>query len=283
MRIPAVTGLAVGGLAVGGLVVGLSGCGSEGSNGGTVTGSEPSPGVTATAPARAADLVTNGVDELDPAQALEVALAELRGLASFRATGSPSAGEPLDLVFVAGTPVGPFRPQATPDADPGAGRTGRGVQGTLTRDGSTFEVLAVDSAVYVRGNLDWLAATVGEDARRTLGEKWLLLPDSVAAELEAVTDPDAFATAVLEPTGDVESVGVSLIESEPALGVRYLDNEATAWLAGTGPVLPVLVERLGATATAGLLRLSDFDAPVTVQAPAAEAVVVVPEPAAPAG
>jgi len=267
------------------LAVGSSGCGSDsgGSGGAGESGQGPSPALTATTPAQAADLVTNGVDDLGASRALEEAMRGLGELSTYRVAGSPTAGAPLDLVFVAGTPLGPSRPQATPPADPGEGRTGRGVQGTLTRDGSTFELLAVDSAVYVRGNLDWLAATVGEDARRTLGDKWLLLPPSLARDLEAVTDPDAFAEAVLAPTGDVDSVGVSLIEGEPALGVRYLDNEATAWVAGTGPVLPVLVERLGATATDGLLRFFDFDADVVLQAPPAESIVVVPEPPAPSG
>jgi hypothetical protein len=67
---------------------------------------------------------------------------------------------------------------------------------------------------------------------------------------------------------------VSLIEDVPALGIRYLDNDATTWLSGVGEPYPVLVERLGATATDGALSFSDVDQPVPLAAPPADRVVV---------
>ncbi len=212
-----------------------------------------------------ADAVTNSVDDLDPAAALGQAQAALEAAVGYRVSGSPSAGAPLDLAFSAGEPVGPGRSDIV----------GRGARGTLTQDGSTFEVLAVDGAVYVRGNLDWLADEIAESARRTLGDKWLLLPAERAQSLASITDPDAFADAVLTPAGAVQSVGVASIEGVPAQGIRYLDTDATAWISGTGEPYPLLVERLGATATDGVLRFSDVDEPVTLTAPDVDQVVVV--------
>ncbi len=246
------------------LLLALTGCasGSQDSPGPSPTGL---PAASATAVPDLADSVTNGLDEVDAATALSQALAALESSAGYRVSGSPSAGAPLDLTFSTGEAAGSDQ----------AGAVGRGARGTLTQDGSTFEVLAVDGAVYVRGNLDWLADQVAESARRTLGDKWLLLPEDSAQSLSAITDPGAFAAAVLTPTGTVQSVGVSEIEDVPAVGIRYLDTDATTWLSGVGEPYPLLVERLGATATDGVLRFSDVDEPVTLTAPDADEVVVV--------
>ena len=247
------------------------GCGGAEESGGAGQASPPA----ATPVADPAEQVTNDVDQLAPDTVIEQALANLADASSYRVVGAPTAGAPLDLVFSAGAAL--TRPGASVDA--GSGRLGRGVQGTLTRDGSTFEVLAVDGTVYVRGNLDWLGSAVEDDARRTLGEKWLRLPPATAEELGTVTDPEAFAAALLTPDGPVQSVGVSLVEDQPALGIRYVDTGATTWVTATGAILPLLVERVGATATDGVLRFSDIDAEVTVTAPPADQVVEVPAPA----
>jgi hypothetical protein len=221
--------------------------------------------------------VTNGVDDRPADEVLSEAVESLLLLPSYRVSGSPTAGAPLDLVFVPGGSL--TRPSTgdggtTPAGD--ASTVGRGVTGTLSLAGSTFEIISVDGSVYVRGNLDWLAEVVSEDARRTLGKKWLLLPAEAAERLGTVTDPDAFARALLEPDGTVQAVGVSTVAGQPALGIRYVDTGATTWVAGTGPVLPLLVERVGATATDGVLTFSDLGAEVTLKPPRADAVVVVP-------
>lgn len=274
-------------------VVVLAGCGTDeegepgvGSTAGLAADQASAPTPTATASVDPADAVTNGIDELSADAALDLAVQTLAAARTFRVAGSPTAGAPLDLVFVSGTPAAPPSPTPTADeeepstgpADVEQAWVGRGSLGTVSQDGSTFELRAVDGSIYVRGNLDWLAEVVDEDARRTLGEKWLLLPDTVAAELSAVTDPQAFVEAVLVAEGSVQSVGVSLINDEPALGVRSLDTESTIWISGTGRPFPLLVERLGATAADGLLRFSDVDAEVELTAPDPDDVVVVDEP-----
>lgn len=237
------------------------------------SGTGPSPSLSATALPDPADEVTNGVDDLSPADALAAARAALLEAASYRVTGSPVEGDSLDLVLVAGTPPAAGEPAAGEDA---AQAQARGSRGTITRQGSTFSLRAVDGAVYVRGDLDWLADEVAEGARRTLGGKWLLLPDSLADDLAAFTDPAAFADTLLDPEQEVTSVGVSTVDGMPAVGVRYVDSEVTVWVSGVGPAYPLLVERLGATATDGVLRFADIDEPATLSAPKASNTVVVP-------
>lgn len=254
--------------AVGLLVAaGLSGCAS---------GADPSgTGLSATALPDPADGVTNGVDDLSPVDALSAARTALLEAASYRVTGSPAESESLDLVFVAGTaPVGAEPPSRGDAADEPA--SARGSRGTVTRSDSTFSLRAVDGAVYVRGDLEWLADEVAQGATRTLGGKWLLLPDSLAQGLVTFTDPAVFADTLLDPEQDVAPVGASLVDGTPAVGVRYVDSEVTVWVSGVGPAYPLLVERLGATATDGVLRFTDIDEPVTLSAPKAENTVVVP-------
>jgi hypothetical protein len=216
--------------------------------------------VTATATATAVPdptaLVTNGVDEIGADEAVGVAREALLDATSFRVAGSPNRGTPLDLVYVSTEEV-------------------VGSTGTVTQGSSTFELRAVNSDVFVRGNLDWLAETVAEDATRTLGESWLLLPDEVAGELDVFADPQLLVDTLMVPGAPVRRVGVSLIDDAPALGVQYVDSEATVWIAGKGPLVPVLVERLGATATDGVLRISDIDDTVDLEPPPADEVVVV--------
>jgi hypothetical protein len=216
--------------------------------------------VTATATATAvvdpATLVTNGVDELTADEAVEAARDALLDATSFRVAGSPNRGTPLDLVYVSSDEV-------------------LGSTGTVTQGSSTFELRAVNGEVFVQGNLDWLAETIAQDATRTLGESWLLLPEEVASDLEVFADPGLLIDTLLVPGGPVRRVGVSLIDDSPALGVQYVDSEATVWIAGEGTPVPVLVERLGATATDGVLRISDVDGEVDLAPPPADEVVVV--------
>lgn len=256
------------------LVIVTPGCGDAR----VATGSVPSSSLAPTHVPDPADEVSNSLDEVTATEALGLARAALADAASFRVSGSPTPGQPLDLVFVAGTPpVGgepPSRASAS-DVEPSA----RGVRGEVTQDGSTFSLLVVDGAVYVRGDLDWLADEIDDSARRTLGGKWLLLPESLAAGLDTFSDPEMFADALLDPVGPVRSVGVSVIDGTPAVGIRWIDTEATAWLSGVGEPYPLLVERLGATASDGVLRFSQVDEPVALSAPEASDVVVAPEPA----
>jgi hypothetical protein len=221
----------------------------------------PAPSLQATEVADPADEVTNGIDDVAPQEALARAREALEVADSFRVTGSPSQGQMLDLVFVTGR----------------GDSSARGALGTVTQGDSTFQLRAVDGAVYVRGDLDWLADEVAAGARRTLGGKWLLLPDSAATDLATVTEPAAFVEVVLVPMGEVQSVGASVIDEEPAVGIRFLDSEATAWLAGVGTPYPLLIERLGATADEGVVRFGAIDEPAALSAPRAGNVVVVPE------
>jgi hypothetical protein len=229
-----------------------------------------SPAVTGTPVPDPASEVTNGVDARPADTVLQQAIANLSGLRSYRVTGSPTRGDPLDLTFASGSVLS--RPGTSAS---GGEPLGRGVRGTLTRDGSTFEILAVDGAVYVRGDLEWLADVVSADARRTVGKKWLLLPAQAAARLETFTDPAAFARAVLDPGGEVQAQGVTEIGGRPALGILSLETGGTAWVAGTGAVLPVQVEREGATGTDGVLVFGAVDRRVTLAPPPASQVVAI--------
>jgi hypothetical protein len=240
-------------------------------------GAIPSSTLEATEVADPADAVTNGLDVASPEDALAQARTALVEAPSYRVIGAPTEGEPLDLVFVNGTPpAAEDSPALTTDA-PEVEPPARGSFGTISQDGSTFSLRAVDGAAYVRGDLDWLADAVADSAERTLGGKWLLLPDSLAQDLETFTDPQSFADAVLDPSGSVRSVGVAVIEGIPAVGVRFDDTEATAWVSGVGTPYPLLVERLGATADEGVLRFTDVGEPVTLRAPKSRNVVVAPE------
>jgi hypothetical protein len=240
----------------------------------------PSASVRATEVADPADAVTNGIDDMAPDEALDQARAALAAAESFRVTGSPTQGQTLDLVFVAGSAVDSAEPTSREsdaevgDADPPA----RGARGTVSQDGSTFQLRSVDGAVYVRGDLDWLADEVATGAARTLGGKWLLLPQEAAQDLTAFADPAAFIDALLTAQGALQWVGASVIAEVPAVGIRVVDSEATVWLSGIDMPYPLLVERLGATAEQGVVRFDEIDEPATLSAPRTENVVVAPEP-----
>ena len=208
------------------------------------------------------------MDDLSADEVLDQARTALLEADTFRVGGAPTEGSPLNLALVAGT--------ATDGDDDDAEVVGRGARGTVSRDGATFRLRAVDGDVYVRGNLDWLADEIAASAERTLGETWLLLPESAAQDLATFTDPAQFVEAVL-PVAPVEAVGVSVIGGLPAVGVRYLDNDATLWVSGVDEPYPVLLERLGATASGGVLRFSEINEPVELEPPRANNVIVAPD------
>lgn len=229
-----------------GVVVGvalLGGCADDDSGTSDVTplaqiASEPSP------PAE------NGIDQLEPAEALATSIEAMSGSGTFTVKGTTSAGSTLDMAF----------------------RAGVGTRGSVTTD-SVVQIVAVDGSVYVTGDPATIAEKVGADVDETIADKWLLVPQDTTSSFAIFISADAFAESVLGSNAPDTISSVTDVDGKPAVGLLFPATGATLWVSATGDPVPLRFEEKGATAGKGVLTFGDYGADVSIAAPDPKTVV----------
>jgi hypothetical protein len=196
----------------------------------------------------------NGLDKLDPAVALGKVTQELEEEGSFHVSGTVSGGA-LDITYL----VGQGAIGTIGDAEGGA---------------SPVEIVAADGRIYVAGDENFLIETVGEDAAKTIGGKWLLLADDSASEFDVLADGQKFAEAVFgDWTGQIETTGVREVDGHPAIGFLFRETGSTLWVAATGDPRPLRFEEAGASGGKGVLTFDSIGAEIELQVPGKDDVV----------
>lgn len=214
--------------------------------------SEATPPFTEIATARVS--AENGIDQMQPSAALDEVIEALEAQGSFHVTGSTMRGMVLDISYV---------------VDEGA----VGTVGDLETDSSPIEMVAVDDRIYVTGDEEFLAETVGEDAAKTIAGKWLLLAPDSSRRFEVLSDGRAFADAVMGREGEIDVTGVREVDGEPAVGLLFRDSGATLWVAASGQPVPLRLEEKGASGGNGVLKFSDIGADIELDTPDEDDVV----------
>ncbi|MBD0291963.1 MAG: hypothetical protein ICV70_00110 [Jiangellaceae bacterium] len=191
----------------------------------------------------------NGLDQLSADQALGRVLQEVEANDSYHVTGTTVGGQTLDISFV-----------------------DNAATGTVIA-GSRVQLLAVDGRIYVTGDDEFMAASVGKDAAKRMSGKWLLLAPDATSQFALFADGRTFAARVLGAQGPVELTGVRYVQGRPAVGLIFAETGGTLWVSAHGDPLPLQFEEKGATAGVGVLTFSDFGADITVKAPPKDSVV----------
>lgn len=198
----------------------------------------------------------NGIDDLAPAAALDEVHEALEGAGTFHVEGLMLNGSELDISFV---------------VDVGASGTVRDPEAE-----TTVEILAVDGAIYVTGDEELLAKTIGEDIDDTVAGKWLELSERSLPRYEVFANADQFAEAVL-PTGEpMTMTGVRELRGAQVIGLMFEESESIVWISATGEPVPIQLEEKGASGDTGVLRFAVPGADTTLIAPAEEEIVTAP-------
>lgn len=195
----------------------------------------------------------NGIDDLQPAAALRQVHMALESAGTFGVQGLMRNGSELDISFVVG--VGASGTIRDPDAE------------------TPVEILAVGGSIYVTGDEELLAESIGEDIDDTVAGKWLeLSPDSLP-RYEVFADADSFAEAVLPTDEPMTMTGVRELRGVQVIGLMFEESDAIVWVAATGEPVPMQLEEKGASADTGVLRFAVPGAETTIIAPAEEEIV----------
>lgn len=196
----------------------------------------------------------NGLDKMAPAQALDLVVQELQDEGSFHVSGDVSGGA-LDITYL---------------FDQGA----IGTFGDAEGEGSPVEIVAADGRIYVAGDEAFLVETVGEDAAKTIGGKWLLLAEDSTTKFDVLADGEKFAEAVFgDSTGQIETTGVREVDGQSAIGFLFRETGSTLWVAASGDPRPLRFEEAGASGGKGVLKFDGIGAEVELEIPEEDDVV----------
>ncbi len=142
-----------------------------------------------------------------------------------------------------------------------------GATGTSTFAGTPVELIRVGSNLYVRGAEDILGTFLGPKVKAAIDHKWVQIPTSMPqlAGLATATDVHQLLTQTLTPTGTVSKAGTTTVAGGKAVVLKGFgtDGKGTLLVATTGKPYPLELND-----AQGKLAFSDWNTPVTAQAPA---------------
>lgn len=213
---------------------------------------QPMAGISAAGGGQSAE---NGLDELDPAEALSTVIEALMDEETFHVSGSMVKGGNIDISY----------------------QVGVGAIGTLSdadEESGPVQIVAAEGRIYVTGDEEFLAASVDEEAAETIAGKWVLLGEESTSRFEVIADGGRFVDAVLgSGAAQVDLTGVRDVGGVPAVGLVFRDTGATLWVAATGAPLPIQLEEKGASGGSGVLKFDRIGEVLELEIPDEDSVV----------
>jgi hypothetical protein len=191
----------------------------------------------------------NGVASKSPAEIVAAAKAAADGASAVRVSGSTvTGGAPIDL-----------------DLSLVAGKGGRG---RLSENGLSFELIEIDGTTYISGSSAFYSHFAGPAAAQLLQGKWLKAPSSNSsfAGISSLTELRKLLDAALATSGKaLVSASSGTVNGQAVVGVRDTSQNATLYVATSGPAFPVEIVKSGAGG--GTITFSEWNRPVTLTAP----------------
>jgi hypothetical protein len=231
------------GLLCGALVVGgLAACSGSGS----ATGSA-SPTVRATT---SYGTGPNGIEKLTADEILAASKAAAQSASWVHMRGTQS-GTTLDLTIGHDTATG-----------------------TVTQDGLTAQLLAVDGTTYLKGDKAFWDNASGTGSGDALAGKWVVAGDTAGTDtygLDTFTDVRRVFDSVLAPSGSLTKGGTATVNGVRAVGLQDATAGETLWVALDGPPYPVRIDP--STPTTDPPTFSDWNVPATVTPPPEDQIV----------
>jgi hypothetical protein len=211
---------------------------------GCATANPPATPPTSTGP------VDNGVSALAPADIVTKMQTALAAAKSFHMTGSATDnGQKVnfDLKF-----------------------SGKDFVGTIDLGGAIkLDVIGIGTDVYIKAPNDFWASQLpaGQaQAVLTLIQGKYVKLDAKNANVAPLVDPFR-PENMTKPEGDVTKGDTKTIDGKPAIGLVDSKGGGKLYVATTGDPVPLSIE--GGSSADGTVSFTDYNVPVTVQAPAA--------------
>jgi hypothetical protein len=194
------------------------------------------------------DSSSNGIESKTPAEILAAATAAADSASSVHVSGSiVSAGSPitLDLELV----------------------SGKGGRGQISEGGLSFNLIQVDDTAYISGSPAFYSHFGGPAAAQLLEGKWLKAPATSGSfsSLGSLTDLNQLLNTALSDHGALSKGPTTTIDGQRVLSVSDASHGGTLYVATTGKPYPIEISKAGKTG--GKITFSDWNAPVTLEAP----------------
>lgn len=233
-----------------GLVIGLAltGCGSStsgsGSSGGSSNGS--SAGLNGS---------SNGIESKSVTEIVAATQAAAKAQSSVHVAGAGTSG---------GTAVGIDMSLVK----------GKGGSGSITTDGSKFQIVTTTSTLYFKADKAFWTKSGGSALATLVGDRWVKVPigNKDFADLASMGDFTSAVGSFLSSTGTPSKGATKTIDGQPALSLVDSDG-SLLWIATTGDPLPLRIENTAskgaAAGSGGALVFSQWNAAPAPTVPAA--------------
>ena len=190
---------------------------------------------------------TNGVESKSPDGIVTAAMSAVRSATSVHVAGNvPSSGSRItfDLNLV----------------------NGMGGQGSMTRNGLSFQLVTVGNEVYINGPIAFWQKLVGNAAAPLLWGKWIKAPATgQLATLATLTDLQKLFSQLLSSHGRLLKGSMTTVHGQPVIAVNDTTNGGTLYVATRGRPYPIEVVKNGSDS--GQVAFDRFNQPVTLKPP----------------
>lgn len=141
---------------------------------------------------------------------------------------------------------------------------GNDTKGSISTNGTTFSIIKIGDQAYVKGSKATYTALASAKIADLIGDRWLLLSGSKADSYTGITLSNI--TSSLNTATWAKAVTRTKLDGKDVVVITNSKDSSQVYVANTGTPYPLKGQ--GKTAAAGSWRLSDYDAPVTITAPA---------------
>ncbi len=191
---------------------------------------------------------SNGVETKTADEILAAAQAAAAGATSVHVSGSGSqAGTTLDLnLYLA---------------------AGKGGKGHMDVNGLAFDIIRVGPTAYFKGDAKFWSNFGGGTVSELLKNRWLSEPSGTGdlASLSSLTDIRKLFGAILGSHGALTKGATSTVHGQSVIALNDPSKKAVLYVSTTGEPYPV---ELASTSGKGTITFGEWNAPVTLTAPA---------------
>jgi hypothetical protein len=141
---------------------------------------------------------------------------------------------------------------------------GSDTKGQLSTNGTTFQVIKIGNDAYVKGSKATYTALANAKLADIIGDRWLMLSGDKAANYTSITLSNF--TSSLNSNTWAKAVTQTKLDGKKVVVITNTKNGSQVYVANTGTPYPLKGQ--GKTTAAGSWTFTDYNAPVTITAPA---------------
>ncbi len=147
-------------------------------------------------------------------------------------------------------------------------QSGKGGKGEISQGGYTFKLILLGDTAYISGGSSFYKHLGGAAAASLLAGKWLKVPVNTGefASFSSLTDMRKLIDTTLASHGTLKKGSTSTVGGQQAIAVTDSTNGGSLYVATTGKPYPLQLSKGGSES--GRISFSDWNAPVTIEAPA---------------